>query len=59
MSRVRVAVLELTSAIHNWRRDPSPENLRRVVECCSVVSGYALDFEAILETYDPEHAHHG
>ena len=59
MSRVRVAVLELTSAIHNWRRDPSPENMRRVVECSSVVSGYALDFDRIIETYEPEARDHG
>ncbi|HXJ69854.1 MAG TPA: hypothetical protein VNM39_13170 [Verrucomicrobiae bacterium] len=54
MSRVRVAVLELTSALHNWRTDPSPANAERVVSLASVVSGFALEFERILETYGDE-----
>lgn len=48
MTPVREAVLELTSALHNWRRDPSPENMRAVIVAGDVVSGFALDLEHTL-----------
>lgn len=45
MTPVREAVLELTSALHNWRRDPSPANMRAVIVAGDVVSGFALELE--------------
>ncbi len=42
------AVLELSSAIYNWRMDPSGENLLVVVRGSVALSGRALDLEAAL-----------
>ncbi len=57
MSQVKQAVLELTSAIHNWRHNPSTERLQGVVIAADALGGFALHLEQSLEqavTTDPE-----
>ncbi|HEY2406343.1 MAG TPA: hypothetical protein VGI10_10080 [Polyangiaceae bacterium] len=49
MSRVRVAVLELTSALHNWRTDPNPRNVEALAVAAWDVSGHALELERQLQ----------
>jgi hypothetical protein len=42
---VRAAVLELTSALHVWQQDPSPEHIRAVVLAAAEACGYLLELE--------------
>lgn len=49
LTTVRAAVLDLTSSLHNWRRDPSPENTRAVMIAGDVLSGHALELERQVE----------
>lgn len=48
MTPTRAAVLDLTSSLHNWRRDPSPDNMRSVILAGDVVCGHALELEQHL-----------
>jgi hypothetical protein len=45
---VRVAALDFVSALHNWRRDPSPDNARALVVSGNTLSGFALELEQQL-----------
>ncbi len=59
---VRSAVLELTSALHNWRHDPNPENVEALTVAAWSVSGHALELERrvqVLVAGTEEAAHHG
>lgn len=47
-THVRTAVLDLTSAIHRWRENPSPEHMTRVIVAGDTLSGYALELERAL-----------
>lgn len=54
------AVLELTSVLHNWRQDPSPENFAEVAIAAWHVSGYALELEAKVQALvTGDVRHHG
>jgi len=45
----RTAVLELHTALHNWRREPSPDNARALVVASETLCGHTLDLCASLE----------
>lgn len=49
MSQVKTAVLELTSAVHNWREKQGPQQLDRVILAADALAGYALQLEKGLE----------
>lgn len=48
MTKPRLAVLDHVTAMHNWRRDPSPENMREVLHSAELVCGYTLELESQL-----------
>ncbi len=48
MSQVREAVLELSSAVHDWRDKQGPKQLERVILAASALGGFALDLETSL-----------
>ncbi len=48
MSQVKEAVIELSSALHEWREKQRPEQMRRVMLAANILEGFALDLEQAL-----------
>ncbi len=46
---MRRAVLELTSAVHNWRLDPNPQHVEALTVAAWSVSGHALELESKVQ----------